>query len=239
MADILVYTAGTGGAAPFAVNHLIHSGIPVVEYPTPEITHLLLDSPSREIPDGLLERLPENITVVGGNLDRPELEGYSKLDLLKHEDYLAKNAAITADCALRIAAARLDQVFFRMNVLVIGWGRIGKCLSSLLKQIGCHVTVASGTAANRGILTALGYCSTDIYDLTNLQQYAVIFNTAPACTVSKAALIKCNDTLKIDLASVQGLTGEDVVWARGLPGLYTPASSGKLIADIFIEEVCT
>lgn len=239
MAEILVYTAGIGGTAPFAVNHLIKHGIPVVDYPTPEITHLLLDCPTREIPGGLLEKLPEKITVAGGNLNQPELEGYRKLDLLKHEKYLAMNAAITAECALRVAAARMNRVFFHMPVLVIGWGRIGKCLSYLLKQIGCRVTVASGSEEHRAMLTALGYRSADTAALEDLQQYAILFNTAPAPVLSKSSLENCPDTLKIDLASTQGLIGEDVVWARGLPGLYAPSSSGKLIADIFIEEVCT
>jgi hypothetical protein len=28
-----------------------------------------------------------------------------------------------------------------------------------------------------------------------------------------------------------GIGGEDVLWAKGLPAIYAPESSGKLIAD--------
>ena len=37
--------------------------------------------------------------------------------------------------------------------------------------------------------------------------------------------------MKIDLASEKGLGGEDVIWARGLPGIHAPESSGRLIAE--------
>ena len=238
MGNCLVYTAGCSGAAPFAAHYLNTNGIALVDYPTPEVTHLLLDAPCREIPLGLLERLPESITIVGGNLERPELEGYCKLDLLKHEGYLARNAAITADCAVRVAASRLNRVFFHMPVLVIGWGRIGKCLSALLKQIGCIVTVAARKESDLALLKALGFHAVPLSDLKELSHFPLIYNTVPAPVLDKETLSRCTDSLKVDLASRQGLDGPDVIWARGLPGLYTPDSSGKLIADIFMEEVC-
>lgn len=237
MAEILVYTAGGSGAAPYAVEALRKAGIPLVDHPTPEVTHLLLDVPSREIPEGLLDRLPENITVVGGTLTCPALDGYRKLDLLKHEGYLAQNAAITADCAIRVAASRMERVFSGSRTLVIGWGRIGKCLASLLKSIGCSVTVAARKDADRAILAAIGYEVVHPENLTKPQQFHLIFNTAPAPVLNRKILSRCPDTLKIDLASRPGLEGADVIWARGLPGLYAPESSGKLIAETFLKEV--
>lgn len=239
MSNILVYSAAHGNAAQFAVQHLTKRGIHIVDHPTPEISNLLLDVPARDIPDGLLDRLPENITVVGGNLDRPALEAYRKIDLLKHEGYLAKNAAITADCAVRVAASRIHTVFSDVSVLVIGWGRIGKHLSHLLKQIGCHVTVAARKESDRAMLEAMGYLAVDPGYIKDLNQYSILFNTVPSLILRKAQLLPFRDLLKIDLASVQGLECPDVVWARGLPGLYAPESSGKLIADIFLQEVFT
>lgn len=239
MANILVYSAGISGAAPYAEQQLEINGISLVKHPTPEITHLLLDIPSREIPDGLLDRLPENITIVGGNLNKPELEHYRKIDLLKNERYLTKNAAITAECALRVAACRINTTFLGTSVLVIGWGRIGKVLSALLKKIGCHVTVAARKPSDRAMLEVLGYRSADLIDAKPLEQYTVLFSTVPAPVYQKSELSLCPDTLKIDLASTQSLEGADVIWARGLPGIYAPAASGKLIADTLIEEVTT
>lgn len=237
MAQILVYTAGRGGAAPYAAAALRKAGIPLVDHPTPDATHLLLDVPCREIPEGLLERLPENITVAGGNLTHRALDGYRKLDFLKNEGYLAKNAAITADCALRVAASRMTRVFAGSKVLVIGWGRIGKCLARLLKDIGCCVTVAARKESDRAILIAVGFDAADPKAFVHPEQFQLIFNTAPALILDRDRLSQCPDTLKIDLASHPGLEGPDVIWARGLPGLYAPESSGCLIAETLIKEV--
>lgn len=237
MADITVYHAGIAGPATYVEKYLKEYGISIVDYPTPDITHLLLDVPSRDIPSGLLERLPEDICIVGGNLTRPELEGYRKLDLLQNESYLARNAAITADCAVRVAATRMATVFSGLSVLVIGWGRIGKCLAQLLQRIGCDVTVAVRRDSDCAMLTALGFRSVKSSDLQNLQSYALIFNTVPASMLRRSDLSICPNSLKIDLASKPGMDGTDVIWARGLPGLYAPESSGKLIAETFLKEV--
>ena len=43
------------------------------------------------------------------------------------------------------------------------------------------------------------------------------------------------DCVKIDLASKPGIEDEDVIIARGLPGIHFPESSGKLIADTLLR----
>ena len=43
--------------------------------------------------------------------------------------------------------------------------------------------------------------------------------------------------IKIDLASAKGIAGDDVIWARGLPGIHAPESSGRLIAETFVRKL--
>ena len=230
MEDILVYPAVSGKAGHYAVGYLKSHGIPLIGHPSPDITHLLLDVPSREIPENLLEQLPEQICVVGGNLDIPPLFGYRKLDMLKNQWYLAKNAAITAECAIQAAAEHMETVFGGIDVLIIGWGRIGKCLAHLLNSIGAHVTVAARKEQDRAMAEALGY-RTSLPGLIP-DNCGIIFNTVPAPVAESVS-----GCLNIDLASQQGLLGNDVIWARGLPGIYAPESSGTLIGETFIREV--
>lgn len=231
MKHILVYPASDGNAIAYAAEYLSKYNIPLIENPNPEVTHLLLDVPTKTIPDELLDQLPESITIAGGNLTHPKLNRYSKIDLLQNEDYLAKNAAITADCAVRVAGTHIETVFADTTALVIGWGRIGKCLAYRLRNLGCPVTVAARKESDRAILQALGYNAANPTVANSDAQFGIIFNTVPSMT----GLSKCPGTLKIDLASSPGLDGEDVIWARGLPGKYAPDSSGKLIAETFLK----
>ena len=89
---------------------------------------------------------------------------------------------------------------------------------------------------DRAILNALGYQTADITQLKNPGRYRLIFNTAPCPVLDQKQLEVCPRCIKIDLASIRGLGGEDVIWARGLPGVYTPESSGHLIAERFLKR---
>jgi len=176
--------------------------------------------------DEILQKLPKDITVIGGNLHSPLLEGYQTIDLLQDPDYVTENAQITAHCALALAMNALPVVPARQKALVIGWGRIGKCLAQLLKGMGAQVTVAARKAADRAMLRALGYNAIDTADL-DTTPYRLIFNTVPAMVCPECP----GKGLKIDLASRQGLGGGDVIWARGLPGKHAPQSAGQLMAQ--------
>lgn len=239
----LIYPTGTTPACRYAVEFLRQAGMPLVDHPTPEVTHLLLDVPSFGADRGgnvenVLRMLPHRVTVVGGNLDHPVLEGYRTMDLLKDPDYVAENAAITADCALQVAAPLLSCTLQRSAALVIGWGRIGKCLAQLLKAVGNDVTVAARKESDRAMLQALGYRIVDPKALPeHLWDYRLIFNTAPEMVLTEEHLKKTKNCVKIDLASKRGLEGEDVVWARGLPGIHAPETSGELIARTFIRMI--
>ena len=226
MVSYKILPAGNSGALEYAVHTLERSGCEILLQPDPSVTHLMLPVPS-PIPDSVLARLPESVTVIGGNL--PEL-GHPALDLLQDSLYLAKNANITAHCAVRLAMTKLTCILPDCKVLIIGWGRIGKCLGKLLRDLGCHVTVTARKETDRAMLEALGYASATI-DGTDTTAFDVIFNTAPEMIFPECP----GKALKIDLASKLGLGGSDVLWARGLPGKMAPASSGQLIAETVLR----
>jgi dipicolinate synthase subunit A len=238
MDEYVIYAAGFTQAMSHCIQKLKQEGFTIVSEPNPQVTHLLLPVPSFT-PDGmitgggnlatLLTLLPKDIVVIGGNLDRPELDYYTTIDLLQDEAYLAENAQITAHCAIKLAMNQLPVILDDCPVLVLGWGRIGKCLARLLRQMGAKVTVCARKEADRSILRALGYGVTD-YRQVNLNGYRVIFNTVPTMLFPVCP----GNGLKIDLASRLGLGSEDVIWARGLPGKDAPESSGQLIAKTLL-----
>lgn len=248
MNKIMIYPAGNTPALTFACQYLQEQGVQILSAPAPDATHLLLSAPAFEadhrirgggILEHLLTDLPEDITVIGGNLNHPALKGYRQLDLLKDARYLAHNAAITAHCAMALAADRLPVTFSDCRVLVIGWGRIGKCLAKLLRAVGASVTVAARKETDRAMAAALGYDTADTAALTpRLEQFRLIFNTAPEEVMDARASALCKpECVKIDLASQRGIGGNGVIWARGLPGIHAPESSGALIAQSVIRLI--
>ena len=233
MKQVLLFPYGQTKALTYACRQLQKLGFLLADKPSQQVTHLLLPVPAFDANghvkgtgalDPILSQLPADIAVIGGKLSCIP-DRYQKIDLLEDEVYLAENAAITAHCALKLALAQLPCTLDNCPVLVVGWGRIGKCLARLLRQVGAKVTVAARKQTDQAMLNALGY-DTLSPNLIDPDRYRVIFNTAP-----HPLLPNCpGHALKIDLASVAGITGADVIWARGLPNLDAPENSGILIA---------
>ena len=241
MNNTVFHFSGSTAALRYAEQYLSDRGYTVSTEPSPAVTHLLLPVPSFD-PGGIikggghiedtLRLLPENITVIGGNLQNFALSAKKCIDLLQDPLYLAENAAITADCAIRIVGNNLPVVFDGCPILVIGWGRIGKCLAFKLKAMGADVTVAARKETDRAAAQSLGFLVRDTAKLNlGLSHYRVIFNTVPSPVLdaTQTGLCRC-DCIKIDLASKQGIFDDAVIWARGLPNREAPQSSGVLIA---------
>ena len=235
MNKLTFYAAGHSSALEHAITYLEERGVDFSDTPTPKVTHLLLPVPtnmSKEALEPLLTQVSPNVTIIGGNLTMPIPARNATIDLLQDESYLAENADITADCAIRIAGNALPRVFAGCQTLVIGWGRIGKCLATRLKATGADVTVAARKESDRAILRALGYKTEVPCELCHsLVRYRLIINTVPKEVLSQQQTVHCRpDCVKIDLASVRGIIDHGVIWARGLPGQDAPESSGHLIA---------
>lgn len=181
------------------------------------------------VPSGnLTVELPKDrCTMIGGNFPSDYICKYKCIDLLQDPIYLAENANITAHCALRYAIDQLPVILAGCPILILGWGRIGKCLSQLLQHMGAAVTVYARNLRDRATILSLGYNTTD--NLSELSLYRVIFNTVPTVLIDSAPSFE--KQVRIDLASSPGILGKDVIWARGLPGKDAPESSGRLIAD--------
>lgn len=237
-----VCCAGITPALQYAKQYLQQHSIPLSDAPDWNTRHLLLDVPTfrpgfdHRTFDTLLSSLPRDTIIWGGNLE--SVDDRQTVDLLKDEEYLAQNAAITADCALKIALPKLKTTLPQSPALMIGWGRIGKCLSQLLKAAGCPVTVAARKEADRCALKSLGYPAVDCNNLDKLlPQFRLVFNTVPAMMIPESDFPSIENIVAIDLASQKGMEGDHVILARGLPGIHAPESAGRLIAETFLRKV--
>lgn len=221
-----------------ASDFLSDLGIPVAFSPDLGCTHLLLPVPSFPLGDSflpsILDALPDYVIISGGNLTSEKLSGYQTIDYLTDPFYLAQNAAITARCAVKLARIRLPTSFQNKRILILGFGRIGKCLCRELGSTGAEIYVAARKDADLALIGALGFHAVSI---RNVKKYAehmdIIFNTVPEMVLPDYS--PKEESIAIELASKPGIGGSNVIPARGLPAKMAPEESGELIARTFIR----
>ena len=159
-------------------------------------------------------------------------------DYSLREDFSILNAVPTAEGAIKIAIEELEGTIDSSKILVVGFGKIGKVLCKLLKNLGADVTASARSEADIAWIQALGYKSTKTNELPNKLSFDLIFNTVPAMVFSRSNLLKCSPNAKIiDLASMPGgvdfktaeLLGLKAIHALGLPGRFSPKAAGEII----------
>lgn len=159
-------------------------------------------------------------------------------DYFLREELTVANAAATAECALRVAMEQLDRSLLGENILVLGFGRIGKLLCHRLQGLGCRVTATARKNADLAWIRAYGYeaLKTDEGDLA---PFGVVFNTIPALVLDRARLAQLPPgSLCVDLASKNGIDpgaakelGLSYIWARFLPGRMVPHTAAAAIRE--------
>lgn len=242
MKGITFCLVGDNKALQYAGKFLTAQGVNIAPSPTLEVTHLLLPVPSLSeealikggIPlDSVLPKLGANVTIMGGNLNHAAFHGYTCIDFLKDPLYLAKNAEITADCTLASLSHKLPVTLSDCRILLIGWGRIGKCLADKLRALRANITVLARKETDRATLKSLGFSTIAATELPSaLPDFRAVINTAPTPVLTETEAQLCNrECVLLDLASKPGILSDNVYWERGLPNRDAPETSGKLIAE--------
>ena len=184
-----------------------------------------------------------------GRLRQAALEqGFRLLEYGSLPSFKEENGAITAEGALQVAMRHRLRTLKDSDMLVIGYGGIGRPLAALLKAVGAaSVTVAVRREEQLWILKGEGYrplLSRDLEDQAG--EYDVIFNTAPELLLDGPVLEQLRPgALIVDLASKPG--GVDwehakalnikAVHALALPGQLTPMSGALAIRNA-IYQLC-
>lgn len=227
---------GTSPAHMYACRILAQHGFVIEKSPSAPIHGILTDipgSPGREF--RCATEGPAPIPLFCGNAGNPLSSNFRIVDLLKDPEYTARNADITARCAIRLACGSMNKTLLGLPVLVIGWGRIGKCLGKLLSALGAQCHIYARKAEDQAMLTALGYRAIDRVEMLELlPKMELVLNTAPEPVLEDIQAKGCPGIL-MDLASKPGIVGDNVIRARGLPGRIAPESSGALIAQTVIR----
>lgn len=167
-----------------------------------------------------------------------EIENY---DFLEIEEYAILNAIATAEGAIQIAMEEYPKTLSGSNILVMGFGRIGKVISKMLQGIGAKVFCEARKNEDLAYIKAYGYTPVHLHDLDQmLGQFDIIFNNIPVQILDKKRLdLLKKDVLLLDLASNPGgidfeyakLKNIKTIWALALPGKCAPISAAEYIRD--------
>ncbi len=163
------------------------------------------------------------------------------IDIMKREELAVLNTIATAEGTIQIAIENTNRIIHGSEVLILGFGRIGKVLARKLAGLSAKVTCAARKDEDLAWIQAYGHKATNINSIgENLRQYDIIINTVPHIILNEERLkyVK-NDCLLIDLASNPGGIDKKAVkdnqlkfvWALSLPGKVAPTTSAEFIKD--------
>lgn len=163
------------------------------------------------------------------------------IDIMKREELAVLNTISTAEGAIQIAIENTNKIIHGSNILILGFGRIGKVLAKKLEGLSANVTCAARKNEDLAWIKTYGYKETNIKLLgENLSEYDVIINTVPNLILTEKNMkyIK-DDCLLIDLASNPGgidkKAAKDrmlkLICALALPGKVAPVTTAEFIKE--------
>ncbi len=187
--------------------------------------------------------------VYGGFLGKSDIKEFSNAfvyDYSVSETLVLKNAALTAEGTIGMMVSSSSLGVYDSDVLICGYGRIGKILAGYVKALGGRAVVAVRKEKDfcmcglNGI-KAIYYC--DLKEEASKCDFLI--NTVPDKIIDKSTvdLLGENCTV-IDLASYPGGCDFEAMEKRkikffhalGLPGKYSPKTAGRLIYDVITDK---
>lgn len=242
-----------------ASSKIIISGIPLSKdeikinapYAQKEITieELLEKLSKTSEPEGYkTER--ENITktFIAGNIPgKFEGKKFKCIDLLKNEELTILNAIPTVEGTIKIVIEKREETIHESNVLICGFGRIGKILCRDFKALGANVYCAARKETDFAWIREQRYIPITYQKLANIgEKFDVIINTVPYMVLKEKELSSLRkDVLIVDVASLPG--GIDKVFAEklklnlitalGIPGKEMPKTAAKYIKEVISKKL--
>lgn len=190
--------------------------------------------------------------LIAGNINEKFKEllddNYKKvIDIMKMEELVILNTIATAEGAIDVAIKNTDTILHGSNVLILGFGRVGKIVAIKFNQLAAKITCAARKNTDLAWIEAMGFAPKNIYDLKeDLKDFDIIINTIPQMIIDKEEMQYMKENvLLIDLASSPGGINTDdanemnlkFVWALALPGKVAPVTSAEFIKKTIYDVI--
>ena len=174
-------------------------------------------------------------------IEKLKINGIKYYDIMENEEFLLNNSVATAEGTIKTVMENSVKTIKDTSFIVIGYGRIGRELTRLLKSFNSDVTVVT---RRKEVIDELGEKKIKSELTSNLEKIVkgknIIINTAPAIFLNKKVLEKVSsDTIIIDVASKPGgvdfieaeKRGLKVLWELGIPSKYSPDSASMYVKN--------
>lgn len=197
----------------------------------------------------LAKKLPHNINIVCGAISQEvqdifENKNIKYFNLMADEDFVIKNATLTAEGALADLIFYTKKSIFECNILILGSGRCAKAMAYLLFKLGVKfdLTMRDEHKLKQSQLICNKAVNWQEYK-NNLKDYDVVINTIPTKLFEEEDLAKFKENcVVLELASKQCLQDLKMqnfsyILCPALPSKYTPQSAGNLIFDYLITHL--
>lgn len=202
----------------------------------------------------ILNEVCNETHIIGGRFTdefKAELikKGATVTDIMEREEFAILNAIPTAEGAVSLAIDNTDFTLHGAKILILGFGRIGKSLSEILKGFGARVYAVMRNTRDLAYAELMGVTPVKMTSEDfeqNLKDADIVFNTAPALILdSKRLNLMKNNSLIIDLASLPGGVDKIAVQncqirhihALSLPVKYSPITAAKILADTVFNAI--
>lgn len=158
----------------------------------------------------LINSCRNKIVITGGIKDafksKMEEENIKCVDLMELDEIAYLNAIPTAEGAIKCAMDSTPFTIHGANVLVLGFGRVGKILADKLKGLNANVFCEARSKKDLAHIQGLGYNVVELNNITEvIGDMDIIFSTIPAVILDKEKIkLLSKDTVIIDLASAPG-----------------------------------
>lgn len=179
------------------------------------------------------------LLLCGPDFPEEKREGLRYVNLWEDERLLTENAYLTAEAAVAAAQRRRGGSFEQLPCAVIGYGRIGRALTEILKDLGAELLLLSRTEEKRRLARENGASAEELRRVGKaLHGRKLIFNTAPSRVLDREALLSIDqDALLMELASPPyGFDPEEALALgvnacreTGLPGRHCPLSAARAL----------
>ncbi len=188
----------------------------------------------------ILENLyTKKIKFFGGNIAQriKEDSNWEAYDFLKDEEFSILNTIPTAEGAITLAMQMTNYVISESNVLVLGYGRVGKTLCMKLKGLNAHVYTMTKKDEDLAWSEVYGCIPVKPEKIKeNICKMDIIFNTIPEKIITKEILMLLNrETLIIDVSSAPGGVDYEAANKMKIKAILYNQIPGKFAPDACAE----